>query len=96
MNSNKMEENFNIDVQNYPNPFNDVTTVEFSLPEDSPVTLHIYDLTGRRVATLLDNESTTAGNHLVRFDGSQHTSGMYIYRIQAGTYTGTGKMNLMK
>ena len=79
-----------------PNPFRDFTTIKFNLPEDSPVTLHVYDLTGRRVATLLDNESTIAGNHQVRFDGNGHPSGVYIFVIQAGAYTGTGKMNLIK
>jgi len=83
-------------LTNYPNPFDNYTTIEFSLLEDSPVTLHVYDLTGRQVATLLDNESTTMGNHRVEFDGSEHASGMYIYKIQAGAYTSTGKMNLIK
>ncbi len=85
-----------LNLNNFPNPFSDRTTIEFSLPNDSSVTLQVYDLTGRRVATLLDDELKIAGNHRVIFDGKAHPSGMYIYTIQAGEYTGTGKMNIMK
>lgn len=85
-----------LNLNNYPNPFSDRTTIEFSLPNDSFVTLQVYDLTGRRVATPLDNEQKIAGNHRVIFNGKAHPSGMYMYTIQAGEYTGTGKMNLIK
>jgi len=85
-----------LNLNNFPNPFSNRTTIEFSLPNDSSVTLHVYDLTGRRVATLLDDELKIAGNHRAIFDGKAHPSGMYMYTIQAGEYTGTGKMNIIK
>ena len=69
--------------QNYPNPFNPVTHVRFGLPKASNVKIEIYNLLGQRVAVLLD-ERKTAGYHTVNFDGSNLSSGVYLYRIQAG------------
>jgi len=83
-------------LTNYPDPFNNYTTIEFSLPDDSPVTLKVYDLTGKQVATLLDGTVKPTGPHRVIFDGSEYPSGMYMYTLQAGEYTGTGKMNIIK
>ncbi len=95
-NGNKITDQPVINIANYPNPFNSYTNIEFSISGDSPVTLQVYDLAGRQVATLLDNELTTAGEHRIRFDGSQHPSGMYMYTLQAGEYTAAGKMNIIK
>ncbi len=85
-----------IAIRNYPNPFTGQTTITFSLPKDSPVTLFISDVTGRQVATLINNEITQSGTHQVTFDGIRHTAGVYYYTIQAGDYTGTQKMILVK
>jgi hypothetical protein len=81
--------------QNYPNPFNPATTIKFSIPEQSRVTLKIYDVLGREVSTLV-NEVRNAGNHEVNFDASNLASGMYIYSIKAGDYNASKKMMLLK
>ncbi|MBO6522614.1 MAG: T9SS type A sorting domain-containing protein [Balneolaceae bacterium] len=82
--------------QNYPNPFNPTTNIQFSLPEASRVTLNVYDMLGRKVATLLDRKQLNAANHAVKFDASALASGMYIYRIEAGSFVSTRKMMLIK
>lgn len=69
--------------QNYPNPFNPSTLLRFALPVRSAVRLMVYDMLGRPVAELL-NEDREAGRHEVRFDGAGLSSGVYIYRISAG------------
>ena len=81
--------------QNYPNPFNPSTTINFSLPKGSNVVLKIYDVLGREVATLLNGEKP-AGNYEVNFDASKLASGLYVYTINAGEFTSTKKMMLMK
>ena len=81
--------------QNYPNPFNPATTIKFSIPEQSRVTLKIYDVLGREVRTLV-NEVRNAGSHDVNFDASGLASGMYIYSIKAGDYNASKKMMLLK
>lgn len=86
---------FSLD-QNYPNPFNPSTNINFSLPQTSKVTLNVYDMLGRKVATLLNNKQLNAANHSVKFDASALASGMYIYRIEAGSFTSTRKMMLIK
>ena len=68
--------------QNYPNPFNPVTTISFSLPQSDEVTLTVYDVLGREVSTLVDGEELQSGTHEVNFDGSNISSGVYLYRIQ--------------
>ncbi|MBM4166180.1 MAG: T9SS type A sorting domain-containing protein [Ignavibacteria bacterium] len=67
--------------QNYPNPFNPKTTIGFSMLAISNVTLKVFDILGREMATLLNNETKEAGKHEVEFDASALTSGMYVYRI---------------
>ena len=69
-------------MQNYPNPFNPVTTIQFSLQEQSEVTIKIFDSQGREVTTLL-HEKREAGMHLVTVDASELTSGVYYYQIQS-------------
>ncbi len=81
--------------QNYPNPFNPSTAIRYQLPEAVPVRLSLYDLLGREVAVLV-NEQKSAGSYEVRFDGTGLASGMYIYRLVAGTYVESRKMVLMK
>ncbi|MFZ1518072.1 MAG: T9SS type A sorting domain-containing protein [Ignavibacteriaceae bacterium] len=81
--------------QNYPNPFNPTTTINFSIPKASNVVLKIYDVLGREVATLL-NDDRAAGNYEVNFDASKLASGLYVYTINAGDFTSTKKMMLMK
>ena len=81
--------------QNYPNPFNPATTIKFSIPEVSKVTLKIYDLLGREVSTLI-NDTRNAGNYEVNFDASGLASGMYIYTINTDNYTLSKKMMLLK
>jgi|GEM_PF-661661 len=82
--------------QNYPNPFNPATTINYQLPEQSRVRLEVFDLLGRKVSTLVDNEQKTAGHYSVRFDARNLASGMYLYRLQAGNTTLTKKLTLIK
>lgn len=86
--------------QNYPNPFNPTTTIKFAIANDARVNLVVYDMLGQKVRTLIDNEQE-AGYYSVRWDGtndfgSKVSSGIYIYRLQAGNFVQTMKMNLMK
>jgi hypothetical protein len=81
--------------QNYPNPFNPATTIRYSLPEQSHVTIEIFSITGKHVATLVD-ESHAAGRHHVDFDAGQLTSGVYLYRMQANGISASKKLTLIK
>ena len=83
--------------QNYPNPFNPSTTIEYSVPENNvSVKITVFDLLGREVETLV-NEVKRAGNYKISFDGSKLASGMYFYKLQAGTeFSEVKKMILAK
>ena len=81
--------------QNYPNPFNPVTNFEFGIPELGFVTLKIYDVMGRELVTLV-NENKEPGYYTVRFDGSNLSSGVYFYRMTAGEFIAVKKFVLMK
>ncbi len=81
--------------QNYPNPFNPSTNIAFDLPETSEVTLSVYNMLGQKVMTLV-NGRLNAGAHQVKFDASSLASGMYVYRIEAGSFVSTKKMMLIK
>lgn len=82
--------------QNYPNPFNPSTMIGYQLPENSRVTLKVYDILGREVATLLNANRQIAGQHQVSFDASHLASGMYIYRLSSDRSIATKKMMLIK
>lgn len=81
--------------QNHPNPFNPATLIRFSLPERAHVTLRVYDLLGREVATLVDGENP-AGIYSANFDARGLASGLYIYRLTAGKFIEARKMSLTK
>ncbi len=81
--------------QNYPNPFNPVTTIKYQIPELSFVILKVYDVLGREVVTLVNEEKQT-GSYEVEFDATSLSSGIYFYRLQAGSFVETKKMVLIK
>jgi len=82
--------------QNYPNPFNPSTNIEFLLPRSAKVSLVIYDLLGRQVATLINGEVRAAGKHEATFSATGLATGIYFYRLMADTYTATMKMLVLK
>jgi hypothetical protein len=94
LNSNAVASVFDVCLAT-PNPFNPVATIHFNLPEATRVTLNVYDVSGRLVAQLI-NGLTGAGSHQATFDGSHLASGVYLYRLTAGSKSATGKMVLMK
>jgi hypothetical protein len=81
--------------QNYPNPFNPVTQIRFSIPEENRVRLVVYDLLGRKVADLI-NEDIQPGEYTVSFEAGNLPSGIYIYRLQSGSYVNQNRMILLK
>ena len=81
--------------QNYPNPFNPTTNLEFGISKMGFVSLKVYDVIGKEVATLV-NESLSPGSYQVEFDGSNLTSGVYFYRMETGSFTDTKRMLLIK
>ncbi len=85
---------FNL-YQNYPNPFNPSTTIKYSVPSMSQVNIKIFDVTGREVKTLV-NDQKPAGTYTARFNASGLASGLYLYRIICGNFTDVKKMMLLK
>lgn len=81
--------------QNYPNPFNPTTNIGFRIKDSGYLTLRVYDVLGREVATLVEGE-VEAGSHTVSFDASAFTDGVYFYKIQAGQFAETRKMILLR
>jgi hypothetical protein len=91
--------------QNYPNPFNPSTMINYSVPKTSFITIKVYDILGREITTLV-NEEKKSGNYNVEFsarggsvfggNGSNLSSGIYFYRMQAGNFVETKKLILMK
>ncbi|MCX6163074.1 MAG: T9SS type A sorting domain-containing protein [Ignavibacteriae bacterium] len=81
--------------QNYPNPFNPVTKINFDLQKSGFVTLKIYDILGKEIATLV-NGMKNAGSYFVDFDGSSLSSGMYFYRLETNEFVATKEMVLRK
>ena len=82
--------------QNYPNPFNPQTMISYSLPRASTITLKVFDVLGRGIATLVNNERNAAGDHEVSFDATNLPSGVYFYRLEAEKYVATKEMVLIK
>jgi type IX secretion system substrate protein len=87
-------EEFNV-AQNYPNPFNPETNITFGIPEANFVTLTVYNISGEKVATLVKDQ-LSAGSYTAKFEGSSLPSGVYVYRINAGSYSETKRMLLIK
>lgn len=81
--------------QNYPNPFNPSTVIIYQLPTAGNVKLKVYDLLGREVANLVE-EYKLAGSHEIEFNAGNLTSGVYFYRLQAGSFVETKKLVLLK
>ena len=82
--------------QNYPNPFNPETKISYEIPSDVNVTIKIFDVIGREVATLINNEFKKAGIYTVEWNASKYASGIYFYRLEAGEYRNVRKMTLVK
>jgi len=80
---------------NYPNPFNPKTTIKYDIPKNSNVRIMIYDVLGKEVETIV-NEKKTAGSYEIQWDASKYASGTYFYRIEAGDFTETKKLVLLK
>ncbi len=81
--------------QNYPNPFNPSTNINFTLPNTEFVTLKIYDILGKEVKTIV-NEELSAGNYTKIWDANNLSSGVYFYKLTAGKFTETKKMMLVR
>ncbi|MCI0474468.1 MAG: T9SS type A sorting domain-containing protein, partial [Ignavibacteria bacterium] len=92
--SEKIPADFNL-YQNYPNPFNPNTIINFQLPTNNFVTLKIYDITGKEVETLV-NEQLSPGSYKVDWNASRYPSGVYFYNLKSNGYTSTKKMILVK
>jgi len=93
-NKNELPTHF-ILYQNYPNPFNPSTRIKYSISKGSFVTLKVYDILGKEITTLV-NEEKPYGNYEVIYDGSNLTSGVYFYKMQAGSFIDTKKFILIK
>lgn len=91
---NSIPKNFKLS-QNYPNPFNPTTTINYSVAKESSVSIKIYDLMGREVATLV-NEKKEPGTYEVNFNALNLSSGIYFYRMSAGEFTSIKKMTVLK
>ena len=81
--------------QNYPNPFNPSSVIRFDVPQNSHVTIRVYDMLGREVATLV-NEVMSVGQHSTTWNAGGLSSGFYVYRMTAGSFADTKKIILMK
>jgi photosystem II stability/assembly factor-like uncharacterized protein len=92
--SSQVPDNYKV-YQNYPNPFNPATTIKFDILKSGLVTLDVFDVTGRRLDNLV-NENLKPGSYSVTWDAKGLTSGIYFYRISSGNFTKTMKMSLVK
>lgn len=81
--------------QNYPNPFNPSTTISYQLPAAGKVTLKVFDILGKEITTLV-NEEKTAGSYKVNFNGGRLGSGVYFYQLRSGSFIQTKKLVLLK
>lgn len=93
-NQNEIPKNFNLE-QNYPNPFNPVTNISYSLPKAGYVKISVFDISGREIQTVV-NEFKNAGTHIVSFNASDLSSGLYFYKMTAAGYSETKSMILLK
>lgn len=92
--ANNIPQTYNL-YQNYPNPFNPTTTIQFSIPERTNVKLSIFDVLGREIQTIV-NDELSAGTYKFNFNANYLSSGIYFYRIDAGKFSSVKKMILMK
>ena len=92
---NNIAANGSIPLQNYPNPFNPTTTIQFSIQQREHVTLKIFDMLGRELATLVDGD-LSAGEHSVRFSAEPLPSGVYFYRLTTPIFSQTKSMEIVK
>jgi hypothetical protein len=81
--------------QNYPNPFNPMTTIEFAIPKEAKVTLKIYDALGSEIETIV-NDKMEPGYYKYQWNASGNASGIYFYRLTAGSFVSTKKLILLK
>ena len=81
--------------QNYPNPFNPSTIINYSLPNAQYIMLKVYDILGNEIAVLV-NEKQNAGVYSVDFNGANYPSGIYYYKLEAGSFSEVRKMVLLK
>jgi hypothetical protein len=81
--------------QNYPNPFNPATSIKYSIPENTNVKLSVFNIKGELVNNLVE-QLQIAGDYSVNYNGSGLASGLYLYRIEAGNFSRTMKMMLLK
>ena len=93
-NNNQTPDRYSLE-QNYPNPFNPTTKIKFALPKAGLVSLKVYDMLGREVQTLI-NQQLNAGEFIADFDGANLSSGTYFYRLQVGDFVQIKKMVLLK
>jgi hypothetical protein len=93
-NNNQIINSYNLS-QNYPNPFNPTTTINFSIPKSGLVTIKVFDLLGKEVTTLV-NDPKVAGTYSVNFDGTNLSSGVYFYKIEANDFVAVKRMMLIK
>ena len=82
-------------MQNYPNPFNSSTTIIFTVPEQIKVKITIYDILGQEIAIITDNHYH-AGNHKLQYSANELKSGMYFYKIEAGSFIDMKKLIVLK
>ncbi|MBI5404465.1 MAG: choice-of-anchor D domain-containing protein [Ignavibacteriae bacterium] len=82
--------------QNYPNPFNPTTNIRYQISKNSDVTLKIFDILGKEIATPIDNEKHTAGTYEISWDASKYPSGVYFYKMKAGDFSAVKRMVLVK
>ncbi len=82
-------------LQNFPNPFNPSTEIEYSIPKDGLVTVKVYNILGKEIATLVNKEQSQ-GSYSINFNASKFASGTYVYRLQSGDYSLIKKMTLLK